>query len=111
MTPESEHICRRLKAALGPWEGKIIGKKMFGGYCYLYSGKMCIGEQKGRLVVRVLSDQISAELAKPHVKPMDFTGSPMKEFIFVESKGFDTEEKLQHWVELGIAHAKSKTEG
>jgi hypothetical protein len=41
---------------------------------------------------------------------MDFTGKPMKEFIFVSEDGYDTAEKLQQWVEYGIAHAKSKTE-
>ena len=47
-------------------------------------------------------------LSNPYVGPMDFTGKPMKEFIFVTTKGFDTEEKLQQWAEIGIEHAKSK---
>jgi hypothetical protein len=44
-----------------------------------------------------------------YVKPMDFTGKTLKEFIFVSEKGFDTEEKLQYFVELGIEHAISKS--
>jgi hypothetical protein len=32
----------------------------------------------------------------------------MKEFIFVTTQGFDTEEKLQQWAEIGVAHAKTK---
>ncbi len=39
---------------------------------------------------------------------MDFTGKPMKEFIFVTAQGFGTEEKLQQWAEIGITHAKRK---
>ena len=108
MNPESEHICKRIEASLTSWGDKISGKRMFGGYCFLYSGKMCVGETKGRLVVRVPADKMEAALKMPHVSPMDFTGKPMKEFVFVDKKGFDTEEKLQHWIELGIAHAKSK---
>ena len=83
---------------------------MFGGTCFLYKGKMCIGETKGRLVVRVIDKKMEELLSKPSVTPMDFTGKAMKEFIFVKNEGCRTEEQLQHFVELGIEHAKSKTE-
>jgi TfoX/Sxy family transcriptional regulator of competence genes len=91
-----------------PWADHISEKKMFGGPYVLYKGKMSVGETKGRLMVRVVSEKIEAALAQDHVYPMDFTGKPMKECIFVHSPGFDTEEKLQQWVELGIAHAERK---
>lgn len=32
----------------------------------------------------------------------------MKEFVYVSPDGFKTEETLQHWIELGLEHAKSK---
>ena len=83
---------------------------MFGGTCFLYKGKMCIGETKGRLVVRVINKKMRKILTSPFVSPMDFTGKPMKEFIFVQMDGFSSEEQLQQFVELGIEHAKSKTE-
>lgn len=106
----SERIVKRIRVALKPWQEQVTEKKMFGGFCFLYKGKMCVGETKHRLMVRVLSDKMEDALAAAHVSPMDFTGKPMKEFIFVAEKGYDSEEKLQQWVELGIAHAKSKTE-
>ena len=83
---------------------------MFGGTCFLYKGKMCVGVTKGRLVVRVINEKMEELLSMPSVRPMDFTGKPMKEFVFVDAKGFNTEEQLQHFVEQGIEHAKSKTE-
>ncbi len=110
MKNKSEELIKRLQMATKPWERQITGKKMFGGYCILYKGKMCVGETKGRLMVRVVANKMDAVLKMPFVKPMDFTGKPMKEFIFVSEKGFDTEEKLQEWVELGIEHAKLKSE-
>jgi len=106
----SEEIIRRINIAVLPWSSHITSKKMFGGHCTLYKGKMCVGEVKGNLMVRVIPEKMPAILAQPYVRPMDFTGKPMKEFIFVEQKGFDSEEKLQHWVEMGIEHAKTKTE-
>ena len=107
----SEELIKRLKVALSPWNEDITEKRMFGGYCFLYKGKMCVGETKERLMVRVISEKMEQILEIPHVTPMDFTGKPMKEFIFVKAKGYDSEEKLQQWVELGVEHAilKSKS--
>ncbi len=106
--PKTEDIVKRIREALKPWGKAITEKKMFGGYCFLFKGKMCVGETKQRLMVRVLSEEMERVMQLDDVKPMDFTGKPMKEFIFVMERGFDSEEKLQAWVELGIAHAKSK---
>ena len=104
----SQDIVRRIRVALIPWTSHTTEKKMFGGHCMLYKGKMCVGETKERLMVRVVPEKMDEVLRHPFVKPMDFTGKPMKEFIFVQKEGFDTEEKLQTWIELGIEHAKSK---
>ncbi len=109
MNSISEEIVKRIQTSIYPWKDSIIEKRMFGGICFLYKGKMCVGETKERLVVRVVPEKMNKVLAMPAVKPMDFTGKTMKEFIFVSKKGFDTELKLQHWVELGIEHAKLKS--
>ncbi|MAP56023.1 TfoX/Sxy family protein [Altibacter sp.] len=108
MDTHTEALVRRIRVAVLPWNPHITEKKMFGGYCFMYKGKMCVGETKGRLMVRVVHDKMELALNDPDVTPMDFTGKPMKEFIFVSEKGYDSEEKLQHWIELGIEHAQSK---
>lgn len=108
MNPNSEEILKRIRVALNPWNEDIEEKRMFGGTCFLFKGKMCVGETKERLMVRVPHERMEELLSVPFVGPMDFTGKPMKEFIFVTAKGFDTEEKLQQWAEIGIAHAKTK---
>jgi len=105
-----QELINRLRIALDPWKVHIEEKRMFGGMCFLYKGKMCVGETKGRLIVRVINEKMEDLLAKPTVTPMDFTGKPMKEFVFVQADGYTTEEQLQQFVELGIEHAKSKTE-
>lgn len=106
MGETSEEVLKRLDKAMNPWKEHVLCKKMFGGSCYLYKGKMTIGETKQRLVVRVISDKMDAILKNPFVTPMDFTGRPMKEFVFVHPGGYETEEELQFWIELGIEHAK-----
>lgn len=106
----SLEIVKRLQAALAFWGEDITQKRMFGGDCFLYKGKMCVGEIKEKLMVRVLADKMEAVMEMTGVHPMDFTGKPMREFIYVIPTAFDTEEKLQFFVELGIAHAQSKLE-
>lgn len=104
----SEEIVRRLKVATLPWTSHITEKKMFGGHCMLFKGKMCVGETKERLLVRVKPDKMEETLAMQHVAPMNFTGKVMKESVFVAKEGFKTEAQLHHFIELGIAHAEWK---
>jgi hypothetical protein len=34
--------------------------------------------------------------------PMDYTGRPMKGYIFVDENGMDLEEDLEYWVQLAL---------
>ncbi len=57
---------------------------------------MTVGIMKNDLMVRVLNSEIETIMQNPHVRPMDFTKKPVKEFIYVSPDGFKTEEELQH---------------
>ncbi len=83
-------------------------KKMFGGLCYLYKGKMAVGIVKEDISVRVLEPKMADLLELPHVREMDFTKKPLKEFVYVSPEGFKTDQELLEWIELGIEHAKTK---
>nr|WP_299381425.1 TfoX/Sxy family protein [Allomuricauda sp.] len=104
----NEELAARIRTAVSLFPETFTEKKMFGGIAFLYQGKMTVGPVKDDLMVRVIQDKMDAVLAQEHVRPMDFTGKPMKEFIFVSPKGFQTEEQLHYWIELGLEHAKSK---
>lgn len=69
---------------------------------------MTVGPVKNDLMVRIVDNKMPNILNQEFVRPMDFTGKPMKEFVFVSPEGFKTEEQLQNWIELGLEHAKSK---
>ena len=101
-------LANRIEAALSLFPSDFTQKKMFGGVAFLYQGKMTVGAINDDLMVRIISEKIEAELEKDFVRPMDFTGKPMKEFAFVSEDGFQSEEQLQYWIELGLEHAKSK---
>ena len=81
---------------------------MFGGVAFLLSGKMTVGIVKDRLVARVVSDKMDEVLAMPGVAPMDFTGKPMKEFVYVSDDNIRDEQQLHQWVSLGVEHARKK---
>lgn len=104
----NEELAERIRAAVKLFPESFTEKKMFGGIAFLYGGKMTVGPVKDDLMVRVTSTKMDAVLQQDFVRPMDFTGKPMKEFIFVSPEGFKTEEQLQRWIELGLEHAKSK---
>lgn len=87
-------------------------RKMFGGIAFMLRGNMCCGIIDDRLMVRVGPDAYEKTLAMPHVKPMDFTGKPMRGFIYVEPAGTKNIAALRKWIALGVAApkpAKAKT--
>ena len=86
----------------------ITEKKMFGGLSFLYFGKMSVGVVGEDLAVRVLEKKYLEWVEKPHIRPMDFTKRPMKEFIFVAPPGYANDKQLEQLILLGIEHAESK---
>lgn len=104
----NEELLALIKASLQSFPEEFVEKRMFGGVAFLYKGKMTVGVLKNDLMVRVLNTKIDSELKKEFVRPMDFTGKPMKEFIFVAVEVLKTEADVQYWIELGFEHAKSK---
>ena len=39
--------------------------------------------------------------SQPHARPMDFTGRPMKGFVYVDSKGWSKYATLKKWLDMG----------
>ena len=85
-------------------------KKMFGGIAFMYKNKMAVGVVKDDLMVRVIQSKMDTSLKKEGVREMDFTKRPMKEFIFVDKTGYNSEKTLLEWITLGIEHAQSKAD-
>ena len=77
-------------------------KHMMGGLCFMVNGKMCVGVVDNQLVARIDPAAESDALTKPGCKPMDFTGRPMKGFVFVEPLGIQTAAQLAAWLSLAL---------
>ena len=75
---------------------------MFGGVGFLLHGNMACGVYKNDLVVRVDPEKSNLLLKKPHAKPFDITGKPMKGWLLVEPEGVNTDKRLSAWVKEGV---------
>ena len=82
---------------------------MMGGLCFMVDDKMCCGihfdkkRQTDLLMARIGEEASLEAMNKPGCQPMDFTGRPMRGYVFVTPEGFDSEEDLGAWLELCIA--------
>jgi hypothetical protein len=81
---------------------------MFGGLAFMVRGHMAVGIVKSSLMVRTAPDDYETLLAEPHARPMDFTGRPMKGFLYVDPAGVASAPALARWVARGVAFADSK---
>ena len=81
-------------------DGEALGEtKMFGGLCFTLNGKMLIGIDKSRLVVRLSDEDYSRELDAGRVLPMDLTGRPLRNFAFVSEGSFEQNADILEWAE------------
>ena len=85
----------------------ITRKKMFGGLCFMVNGNMACGVEKNKLVVRVGPDTYEKFLKQKHIRKMDFTGKPLKGFIYVMPEGLQRTDSLLKWVDRGVRFAQS----
>jgi TfoX/Sxy family transcriptional regulator of competence genes len=104
--PYDEEFAERVRSALGPVPG-VTEIKMFGGLCYTIGGNMAVGVTGEDLMVRMDPDAGDAALAEPGARPMDFTGRPMRGFLYVGPEGTRTARSLERWVDRGVAFASS----
>lgn len=83
----------------------ITERKMFGGLAFMVNGNMFIGVAGGDLMVRVGRDAYDDALKRPHTRQMDFTGRPMKGYVYVGAEGSRTRKALEAWTKRGLTFA------
>lgn len=96
-----EQLAARVRVLL-KGQRALVEKRMFGGLAYLSNGKMFAGILHSDLVVRVGPDANDEALKKPHTRPMDFTGRPMKGYIYVGPDGTKSAAQLRTWLTRGL---------
>ena len=77
-------------------------KKMMGGLTFMVNDKMCVGILNDDLMVRINPDIYELVLEKKGCREMDFTGRPMKGFVFIGPDGTNSKIDLEYWVTLAL---------
>lgn len=101
-----EQLAARVRRALAGREG-LSERTMFGGLAFMLGGHMCCGVVKDELVARLGPERAEEALRDPHARPMDFTGRPLKGFVFVAPDGVKSDDAVRQWVRQAVDFAAS----
>jgi len=104
--PYDLKLAERVRLVLGG-EESVTERKMFGGLAFMLAGHMCCGVVKNELMLRLGEERALAALDQRDVRSMDFTGRPLKGFVFVTPKGTASEVTLCRLVGEAAAFALS----
>ena len=101
----NETLAGRVREALSA-QRNVEEKKMMGGLTFMVNNKMCVGILHDDLMARIDPDIHEAALQRKGCREMDFTGRPMKGFVFINPEGTSTKKDLDYWIELSLAFNK-----
>ena len=91
----NENLADRTRELISLSHKNVEEKQMFGGLCFMVNGKMCVGVEQERLMVRLDPERYDEAMEKEGCKPMDFTGKIMKGYVFVDIDSLNTKKKLE----------------
>ena len=101
----NENLAARVRALLAD-RNDVRERHMFGGLTFMVAGHMCCGVNGDELILRLDPKREDDALARPHARPMDFTGRPMRGFVTVQPQGLKGAQ-LKRWVREAVAHVDS----
>ncbi len=102
-----QQLADRVRRLLRPKRG-VVERQMFGGLALMYRGRMVCGVVNDELMVRVGRQNYEEMLRLPSVRPMDFTGRPLRGFVFVRRQGVVEEDDLRSWIARGLTAARAR---
>ena len=99
-----EDLANRVREVLPRGEA-VTERRMFGGLAFMLGGHMFCGIVKDALMARLGPEAAGRALDQPHVRPMDFTGRPMKGMVFIDPDGLHGD-ALRRWVDAAAGYAR-----
>jgi len=100
----NETLANRVREIISQTHNITEEKKMFGGLCFMVDNKMCVGIESERLMIRLDPSVMDEVLEKHGCHPMDFTGRPMKGYVFVDIEVLKTKRQLNYWIQLALEY-------
>lgn len=100
-----EKTANRIREILTDKGAAFSEKKMFSGICFMVDDKMLCGthidNKSGEelLLCRVGEDYYAEALEQNYCIPMEFTGRPMKGYVFVTEGGVKTKKEISSWIQ------------
>ena len=85
----------------------ITERTMFGGIAFMVRGNMFVGIVGRSLMARVGPASYEAALREPYVRVMDFTGTPLRGYVYVGPRGIQSDHELARWVGRCLDHART----
>jgi TfoX/Sxy family transcriptional regulator of competence genes len=75
---------------------------MMGGLTFMVNGKMCVGVHTDEIMCRIDPDIQDEALRHKGSRIMDFTGKPMKGFVFVKKEAIESSKDFNYWIDLAL---------
>ena len=101
-----EGLAQRVREALDELQPPgLVEMKMFGGIGFMVQGNMACGVHREALIVRVGAERHEEALARPHTRPFDITGRPMRGWAMVAPDGYESDQHLGDWIREGVDFA------
>ncbi|WP_328422192.1 TfoX/Sxy family protein [Streptomyces sp. NBC_00443] len=100
-----ETLAERIREVLPP-VGEVSERKMFGGLAFLLGGHMFCGVVHDELMIRLGPEGAVEALARPGVRPMDFTGRNSRSMVFVGPEAL-AGPALDEWVSRAADFART----
>jgi TfoX/Sxy family transcriptional regulator of competence genes len=101
-----EGLAERVRDALRG-QREISERRMFGGLAFMHRGHMFVGILGDTLMARVGPERYADALLRPGARKMDFTGRPMKGYVFVAPGAIEADSALERWIAQCLAFAGS----
>ncbi|MGN6566917.1 MAG: TfoX/Sxy family protein [Flavipsychrobacter sp.] len=100
-----EKLNDRIRAAMAHYPN-LEEKHMFGGTCFMLNGKMCVGVVKDKMMCRIDPYVYEDALLRKGCMEMDFTGKPMKGYVYVNADGLKNKKDFHYWIILCVEFNK-----
>ncbi len=102
----NDNTVQRIREFFQQKDVDFYEKKMFSGVCFMVDDKMCCGTHIDKktgddfLLCRLGEEAYLKALEMEHVVPMEFTGKPMKGYVYVTALGHQSAKDLNYWLQL-----------